>query len=184
MVIFSLIKKIKESMEPKTMVTVKKFKIKKTKRKKTKLKTKSFKLYPKKSRPKSKPKPKLKIKSKVKAKSKLRLRPKKSRKKLKKKPSRKKPTKIKKPIPIIFEAPIGEVTHFFPQISVCVLTITSGNLKVADTIRIVGSSTNFKQRIKSMQINHLPIQSAVRGDDVGLKVNRRVRINDKVYKLN
>lgn len=164
--IFGLIKRIKQSMEPKTMVTVKKIKTKrKTARKKVRLKKKSP------------------LKKRKKLKSKLVSRKSRPKKPRKKKIVRVKVTKKQTYIQTAREELIGVITHFFPQISVCVLTVTSGNLKVGDTIRIIGSTTNLKQRVKSIQINHVSIQTAVKGDEVGLKVSKRVRIQDRVYKL-
>ena len=79
---------------------------------------------------------------------------------------------------------IGEVIGFLGHLSVATIKITNGTLKIGDTIRIQGHTTNFEQVIDSMQIEHESIQEAKTGDDIGLKVKEKVRHNDKVYKLN
>jgi putative protease len=81
------------------------------------------------------------------------------------------------------EEKIGVVEHFFTNVCVAAIRITSGELKVGDTIHIVGATTDFKQKIDSMQIDRNPVQSVKTGDDVGIKVKERVREHDVVYKV-
>lgn len=77
---------------------------------------------------------------------------------------------------------IGEVTHYFTDISVGVVDL-SGDLKIGDRISIEGSTTDFEQEVGSMQIEHDDVEEAESGDAVGLKVRNRVREGDKVYKI-
>ena len=78
---------------------------------------------------------------------------------------------------------IGKVTHYFDKIGVAVIALED-NLKVGDTIRIIGGlDTDFEQQVESMQMEHQPIQTAKKGDEVGLKVKEKVREGYKVYKL-
>jgi len=81
------------------------------------------------------------------------------------------------------EEKIGVVEHFFTKVSVAAIKITDGELKIGDTIHIVGAHTDFKQKIESMEIDRNPVQSVKLGDDVGIKVKDRVREHDIVYKL-
>jgi len=81
------------------------------------------------------------------------------------------------------EEKVGVVEHFFTKISVAAIKITDGELKVGDTIHIVGATTDFKQKVNSMQINKQPVEIARPGDEVGIKVVERVRENDIVYKV-
>ena len=81
------------------------------------------------------------------------------------------------------EEKIGIIEHFFTHVSVAAIKITNGELKVGDTIHIVGATTDFKQKIDSMEINRNPVQSVKPGDDVGIKVKERVREHDVVYKV-
>ncbi|HOW36073.1 MAG TPA: hypothetical protein PL155_06650 [Candidatus Omnitrophota bacterium] len=78
---------------------------------------------------------------------------------------------------------IGEITHYFPKISVCVVKVTSGRLCVGDVINVRGHTSSFTQPVLSLQIEHLDVQAASKGDLVGLKVIRRTRAGDKVYTL-
>jgi len=81
------------------------------------------------------------------------------------------------------EEKIGVVEHFFTNVSVAAIKITSGELKIGDTIHIVGAHTDFKQKIDSMQIDRDSVELVKAGDDVGIKVKDRVREHDVVYKI-
>ena len=78
---------------------------------------------------------------------------------------------------------IGVVEHFFTHINVAAIKIKNGELKIGDTIHIVGAHTDFKQKIESMEIDRKPVESVTSGDDVGIKVKDRVREKDIVYKI-
>jgi putative protease len=77
---------------------------------------------------------------------------------------------------------VGEVTHYFTKISVAVVDVSSP-MKIGDRIAIKGMTTNFEQAVKSMQIEGKNIEEADAGDDIGMKVDDRVRKGDIVYRL-
>jgi len=77
---------------------------------------------------------------------------------------------------------IGKVTHYYTKIGVAVIEL-SDTLKVGDTIRIKGATTDFEQPVDSMQIEHEEIEEAEAGQSVGLKVEEHVRKHDVVYKV-
>ena len=81
------------------------------------------------------------------------------------------------------EEKIGIIEHFFTNISVAAIKITDGELKVGDTIHIVGAHTDFKQKVDRMEIERSPIEIAKPGDAIGIKVKDRVREHDVVYKV-
>lgn len=81
------------------------------------------------------------------------------------------------------EQKVGVVTHFFGHISVAAVNITDDVLKVGDTIHFKGHTTDFNQKIKSMQIEHDSIKEAKPGDIIGLEVKEHVREHDVVYKV-
>ena len=80
------------------------------------------------------------------------------------------------------EVEIGHVTHYFNKINVAVLSIKD-ELKVGDTIHILGHTTDFTQKITSMQIEHKSVNSVKPGDDFAMKVIGPVREHDVVYKV-
>jgi len=77
---------------------------------------------------------------------------------------------------------VGKITHYFGKINVAVVELTD-ELSVGDMISIEGPSTNFTQKVESMQIEHQNIEKAKSGDSIGLKVKDRVRENDSVFKI-
>jgi translation initiation factor IF-2 len=81
------------------------------------------------------------------------------------------------------EVQIGTVTIFFAKPSVAAIEVTAGALSIGDTIKIVGATTNFEQKIESMEIDRKPVQTVTVGQAVGIKVKERVRPHDKVFKV-
>jgi len=77
---------------------------------------------------------------------------------------------------------IGKIAHYYTKIGVAVIDLED-DLSVGDEISIEGASTNIRQKVESMQIEHENIEKAGAGDSVGLKVIDRVRESDKVYKI-
>jgi translation initiation factor IF-2 len=78
---------------------------------------------------------------------------------------------------------IGRVFNFFAKPCVAAIEITSGELRVGDTITIKGETTEITQKIESMEIDRVKVESAKAGQGVGIKVVERVRLNDKVYRV-
>ena len=76
---------------------------------------------------------------------------------------------------------IGKITHFFSKIGVAVIELKKP-LKAGDTIAIKGPTTDFEQRVDSMQIEHENVTEAKAGQSIGLKVAERARETDAVYK--
>lgn len=80
------------------------------------------------------------------------------------------------------EKPIGKITHYYSKLGVGIIHLTDGSLKVGDTIHIKGSSTDFDQTVDSMQFDHSEIEHGKKGQEIGVKVNEKVRDGDLVYK--
>ena len=74
---------------------------------------------------------------------------------------------------------IGVVTHYFPHVEAAVIKLKKP-LSVGDTVLIKGHTTDFEQKIESMQVDHVPIQKAKKGDEIGLMVSKRVREHDLI----
>lgn len=78
---------------------------------------------------------------------------------------------------------IGKITHYFSNIKVAVIKLSSP-LKVGQEIRITGGQeTDFEQKVGSMQIDHKEVKSAKKGASVGMKVKEKVREGYYVYKI-
>ncbi len=81
------------------------------------------------------------------------------------------------------EEEIGKITHFFSKINVGILILSKGTLKIGDVIHIKGHTTDFHQRIGSMQIEYAPVDSIKAGVPAGIKIESAVRENDLVFKV-
>ena len=81
------------------------------------------------------------------------------------------------------EVELGKVTHYFGKIGVAAIEITQDSLVVGDTIRIKGHTSDFNQKVDSMQIDGQPVDEATVGQSVGIKVAEHAREHDTVYKV-
>jgi len=78
---------------------------------------------------------------------------------------------------------IGKISHYFSNIQVAVIDLLAP-LKEGETIRIKGGeSTDFEQKVESMEVDHKKIKTAKKGMSVGVKVKEKVREGYKVYKV-
>jgi putative protease len=79
------------------------------------------------------------------------------------------------------EVRVGVVTHYFGHLSVAAVKLEVV-LAVGQTIRILGHTSDFRQRVDSIQIEHETVQEAIGGDEIGLKVAQHAREHDVVYR--
>ena len=77
---------------------------------------------------------------------------------------------------------VGKISHYFPHVAAGVIKL-KGALTNGDVIHIKGHTTDIKQTVGSLQIDHVPVTEARKGQEIGLEVKGRVRIGDIVYKL-
>jgi len=81
------------------------------------------------------------------------------------------------------ETLIGNISHYFSKIQVAAIELTDGDLSVGDTIRIVGHTSDFTQKIESMQIDRVDVAHAEKGKSIGIRTTEHARVGDKVYKV-
>ena len=91
--------------------------------------------------------------------------------------------KVPKAAPELPAEPIGRITHFFPKARATAIMIEREGIRVGDVLYYKGHTTNFKQKVDSLQINHQPVTEAGPGDEVGIRVKLRTREHDLVFKL-
>ncbi|MGB8111543.1 MAG: EF-Tu/IF-2/RF-3 family GTPase [Pseudolabrys sp.] len=100
-----------------------------------------------------------------------------------------KPRPAARPMPSLPAQPappgerIGVVTHYYSHLSVAILRLESGTLRVGDVIHIRGHTTDLSQRVESLEVNHAPATEVGPNGDFGLKVVGHVREHDVVYKV-
>ena len=79
------------------------------------------------------------------------------------------------------ETEIGTVTHYFTHLHVAAVKIADGELHIGDTIHVKGHTSDFMQKIGSMELEHQSIDVAKPGDIVGIVTDEYVREHDTVY---
>lgn len=75
------------------------------------------------------------------------------------------------------------MTHYYSNVSVAIVRLESGTLRVGDTIHIRGHTTDFTQRVQSLEVNHAPVTEVGPNDEFGLRVIAHAREHDVVYKV-
>ena len=78
------------------------------------------------------------------------------------------------------EREVGKVSHYYTKIGVAVIELID-TLKVGQTIHIKGATTDFTQKVDSMQIEHAGVKEAKKGESIGMKVADHVREHDQVF---
>jgi putative protease len=81
------------------------------------------------------------------------------------------------------EEKIGVVTDYLNRIGVAVIRLTDGDLRRGDKVRIVGQTAEVVQVVESLQIEHRPVEEALRGSEVAMKMADPVRRYDQVFRV-
>ena len=90
---------------------------------------------------------------------------------------------VLKSVAKVKEVKTGEVTHFFDRIQVAVIRIDAGQILKGETIFVRGKTTGeIKQKVNSMQVESVDVAVAKKGQLIGLKVIKPVRVGDEVFK--
>lgn len=78
---------------------------------------------------------------------------------------------------------IGVVTHYYGNLLVAIVKLEAGTLRVGDTIHIRGHTSDFSQRVESLQVEHAAVNQVGPHDEFGIKVLQHAREHDIVYKV-
>jgi putative protease len=78
---------------------------------------------------------------------------------------------------------IGSVTHYFKGPSVAVVHLDDGAVDVGDEVHFLGHTTDFTERIFSMEVDHKKVEHAGKGEDIAIQVVERTRQHDQVFKV-
>ena len=77
---------------------------------------------------------------------------------------------------------VGRITHYYNKISVAVVEVL-GTMAVGDKIKITNCDKEFEQVIESMQVEHEKVETAKKGETIGLKVDQPVKKGDEIFKV-
>ena len=78
------------------------------------------------------------------------------------------------------EMEIARVTHYYSHLHVAALKL-SADLHEGDYIHILGHSTDFMQKVSSLEVDHRHVAGGHPGEDIGLLVIAPVRVHDAIY---
>jgi putative protease len=99
-------------------------------------------------------------------------------------PEKVEPPPSRPPQPTAEQQRIGVVTHYYSHLSVVAMQLKPGTtLRVGDIIHIHGHTTDFTQKVESLEVNHAPVTEVGPNDDFGLKVSEHAREHDIVNKV-
>lgn len=80
---------------------------------------------------------------------------------------------------------VGKISHYFSKIGVAAVELSSA-LRVGDKIRVEykdGTSVIEEETVTSLQIHHQNVREAKPGDDVAIRLTKRVHDGNLVYKI-
>lgn len=78
--------------------------------------------------------------------------------------------------------PIGVVTHYYGKIGVAIIKFNRG-VKRGEEVHFKGATTDFQQKIDSIQFDHKDLEAAPKGKEVGIKVKEKIRGGDEVFEV-
>lgn len=77
---------------------------------------------------------------------------------------------------------VGTVTHYYDKIGVAIVELDA-TLSVGEKVRFVrGGEDLFEETVESIQVEHKKLDSAGKGDVVGLKTNEPIKEGTEVFK--
>lgn len=80
------------------------------------------------------------------------------------------------------EIPVGTVTHYYNNIGVAAVQLHEP-LRLTDIIHIKGKQDDFLQEVRELQHQYEPVIEGSPGQVITMKVDRRVKKNDRVFAL-
>ena len=76
---------------------------------------------------------------------------------------------------------VGQIIKYLPKIKVALVKLRDRGLNTSEEIYIEGGRTYLKQKVSSMEIKGKQIKQAKKGDEVGIKVDKKVREGDNIF---
>jgi len=77
---------------------------------------------------------------------------------------------------------IGKVTNYYSDKKVAVIELINGELKTGDDVSFVGKTTGyFRTKVDEIHTDKGIVKNSKKGDIISVKVDEKVRVNDKVF---
>ncbi len=78
----------------------------------------------------------------------------------------------------------GIVIKYYPKIKVALVKLTDRGVKQGEEIVVEGVKTYLRQSIKSIELDKQKVGSVSKGQEVGIAVEKRVKIGDNIFIIN
>ncbi len=78
---------------------------------------------------------------------------------------------------------VGVVTNYYAKRQAASIRLMESGLKRGDHIIIEGKTTYLEQEVLSLRDDNGPVSEVFQGQEVGLETTEKVRVNDRVFKL-
>jgi putative protease len=78
---------------------------------------------------------------------------------------------------------VAVVVNFYAKPGVAAIKVTQGSISKGDLLKYKGHTTDFTEEVTQMEIDRRVVEEGHPGDLIGVKVQEKVRKNDKVYKV-
>ena len=79
------------------------------------------------------------------------------------------------------EQELGKVIHYYDKAMVAVVKL-SGTIALGDTIKVVRGDKEFEMKVESMQVEHKPVESGKKGEEVAIKMSDPTKEGALIYK--
>ena len=77
---------------------------------------------------------------------------------------------------------VGIARHYFSKTKIGEFFLQSGGIELGDEIIITGKTTGIiHQKIESLYVNEKPVSKSKKGEIITIKLNEKIRKNDKLY---
>lgn len=80
------------------------------------------------------------------------------------------------------EQKLGKVSHYYGHLGVAIIDLENP-IEVGDKLRFMGHTTDFEQVADSVEHDEKPVEMMPSGHSVGVKVDKKVREHDDVFKV-
>ena len=80
------------------------------------------------------------------------------------------------------EKEVGKVIHYYDKAMVAVVKL-SGDIALGDTIKVVRGDKEFEMKVESMQVEHKPVESGKKGEEIAIKIDNPTKEGALVFKI-
>jgi len=87
-------------------------------------------------------------------------------------------SRVARPEPVF--TPVGVVTHYLDKIKVVIVKLDT-EVRIGDRLVLNGENGPFRQKLSSLQIDRQNVETAFRGNEVGIKVSKKAIVGETMY---